>query len=153
MQKVHNIHIGSKYELSLTDNSWAFVHACKTSHQERLGYTKPPKDEPYYIKFRDGNHLYLNWVDEPSGRYFQVDTFITALDFIDEQIRAKQDVFIHCDQGQSRSPTLGMVYLAKRTDYLEDDFGSALNKFRAEYSMFNPSGIIKFVQTNWDSIK
>lgn len=151
MIKVHNVYIGNKYELSQLNDNWAVVHACKTSHQNKLGYTKPIKDSPYYIVFLDGNHLYLNWVDEPSGRFFQVDTFKTALDFIDEHIKDK-DVFIHCDQGESRAPTLGMVYLAKRTNFLEDDFAQALTEFKQLYPSYNPSGIIKFVQQNWNDI-
>ena len=43
MIKVHNIHIGAKSDLYQLNDDWAFVHACKTSHKERLGYTKPPK--------------------------------------------------------------------------------------------------------------
>ncbi len=152
MIKIHNIHIGNKNDLQMFDDSWAFVHACKTSHQSRLGYTKPPKDKPYYIEFRDGNHLYLNWIDETTGEYFQVETFKTALDFIDEYI-SNRNIFIYCDQGQSRGPTLGLVYLAKRTDYLENNFEKALNKFMDVYPNYQPSGIIKFVQLNWESIK
>ena len=51
MIKVHNIHIGAKSDLYQLNDDWAFVHACKTSHKERLGYTKPPKNEPYYFEF------------------------------------------------------------------------------------------------------
>jgi len=152
MIKIHNIHIGNKYDLNHIDENWAIVHACKTSHQQRLGYTKPIKDSPYYIEFLDKNHLYLNWVDEPSGKYFQTETFQTALDFIDRYVK-ENNVFIHCDQGESRAPTLGLVYLAKRTDYLDNDFSKALEKFIKEYPNFQPSGIIKFVQLNWENIK
>ena len=48
MIKVHNIHIGAKSDLYQLNDDWAFVHACKTSHKERLGYTKPPKNEGSY---------------------------------------------------------------------------------------------------------
>lgn len=153
MKKINNIYIGTKTEsCGLSDSEWAIVHACKTSHQERLGYTRPIKDSPYYIEFRDGNHLYLNWVDEPSGRLFQTQTFEDAFDFIDEFIKDSK-IFIHCDQGQSRSPTLAMTYLAKRTDYLPDNFNLAVAKFKSEYPNFYPSGIIRFVQTKWGELK
>lgn len=152
MNKVHNIHIGNKHDLMQIDQDWAVIHACKTSHQQRLGYSKSIKGSPYYIVFRDNNHLYLNWIDEPSGVYFQIETFNTALDFIDEHISNKE-ILIHCDQGESRAPTLGMVYLAKRTDFLEDEFAQACSKFIELYSSYNPGGIIKFVQQNWNEIK
>ena len=32
-------------------------------------------------------------------------------------IYKKKEIFIHCDLGQSRAPTLGLVYLSKRTDF------------------------------------
>lgn len=152
MKKVHNITIGSKSDLCAIDNNWAVVHACKTSHQQQLGYTRPIKDSPHYITFRDNNHLYINWVDEPSGKYFQVETFIEALDFIDEYIGDKE-IYIHCDLGQSRSPTLAMIYLAKRTNFLEDDFDSASKKFKELYPEFAPSGIIKFTKIHWNEIR
>ena len=152
MIKVHNIHIGAKSDLYQLNDDWAFVHACKTSHKERLGYTKPPKNEPYYIEFREQNHLYINWVDEPTGEYFKIKTFHTALNFIDEYIQ-KKEIFIHCDLGQSRAPTLGLVYLSKRTDFLDNDYDQALEKFTECYPNFNPSGITKFVKINWDQIQ
>lgn len=155
MIKVHTIHIGSKHDLLQIKNedNWGFVHACKTSHKERLGYTRPPKDSPYYIEFEEENHLYLNWVDEPTGKLFKVQTFLNAMDFIDKQISKGREVFIYCDMGQSRSPSLAMTYLAKRTDYLSNNFAEAVKKFRAEYPPFNPNGIIKFISLNWDKIK
>ena len=152
MIKVGNVFIGSKGDLSQVDDEWAVVHACKTSHQQRLGYTLPIKDSPHYIVFPDGNHLYINWVDEPSGRYFQMETFNEALDFIDERVKDK-NIFIHCDQGESRGPTLGMVYLAKRTDFLDNDLGKAVQQFRIHYPNYNPSGILRFVEQNWNEIR
>ena len=152
MRKIGNVTVGSKDEQYQIGADWAMVHACKTSHQQRLGYTRPIKDSPHYITFRDSKHLYINWVDEPTGRYFRVDTFIEALDFIDEYAKSSE-VFIHCDQGQSRSPTLAMVYLAKRTDFLEDDFEVASIKFRELYPNYAPSGIIKFVESHWSEIR
>lgn len=152
MKKVGRIYIGSKHGLHKVGDDWAVVHACKTSHQQRLNYTGSIKGSPYYIIFPDGDHLYINWVDEPRGILFQVPTFIEALDFIDERIGDK-NVFIHCDLGESRGPTLGMVYLAKRTDFLDDDFSKAFMEFSKHYPGYNPSGIARFVERNWDQIR
>lgn len=129
------------------------MHAYKTSHKERLEYTRPPKEKSYYIKFEDKKHLYINWVDEPTGKYFKVETFIEAMNFIDKFISQNKKIFIHCDQGQSRSPALAMTYLAKRTDFLGDEFDQAYNGFKQIYPNFNPSGIIKFIENNWEEIK
>ena len=73
----------------------AFVHACKTSHKERLGYTKPPKNEPYYIEFREPKpFIYQLGFPEPTGEYFKIKTFHTALNFIDEYYKKKRYLFI-----------------------------------------------------------
>ena len=115
-----NIYIGGISDLSDVNNDdWAIVHATQTIHYEIMGWNrktnKPDKDDPNYIIFQQDNRLFLNWVDggahlyNPSGP----ETFIKILDFIDNWIEKKQ-IFIHCDQGMSRAPTLALLYLAKR---------------------------------------
>lgn len=153
MRKIGNIYVGSKYDLDNIPNGFAIVHACKTSHQKRLGYTKPIKDSPYYIIFYEGDELYINWVDEPTGRFFKVETFIAALNFIENAIKSGKEVFVHCDQGESRAPTLAMVFLAKRTDFLDDNFQDAVKKFEELYPEYRPSGILKFVERHWSEIQ
>lgn len=153
MKKIHNIYIGGKDDLKDTDESWAFVHSCKSSHQERLGYTRADKNSPHYILFEEHKHLYINWVDEPTGQYFKTNTFLYALDFIDKYIKTRK-VLVHCDMGSSRGPTLGFVYLAKRTNFFQkNDFSSALKQFYKFYPYYTPSGILLFVKEHWNEIQ
>jgi protein tyrosine phosphatase len=151
-----NLYLGSKYDLEQTNNSdWAFVHACKTSHVDRLG--KQSSDSPYYIMFEEENHLYINWVDAPSPKMFDwqgkgVINFIKVLDFIDSQIKDKK-VFVHCDQGQSRSPAVAMLYMSKRMKKIPQDFELSKIEFAKLYpDYFSGSGITKFIEQNWDLI-
>ena len=134
MQQLLNtsLYLGSKYDLNLTnDNEWAVVHVCKTSHKARLG--QQYNTSPYYIMFYEDNHLYINWVDAQEPKMFDwqgqgVTNFTKVLDFIDNFIQFKK-VFVHCDQGQSRSPAVAMLYLVKRLKIISPDFYEAKIEF------------------------
>lgn len=159
-QVTNNLYIGSRFDLPETnEQEWAFVHATKKSHQERLGYFKSlPPDHPNYIFFEEDNHLYVNWVDAPQPRFYDypigtgISNFKRVLDFVDSWIDDR-NVLIHCDQGESRSPTTGLLYLAKRTEVLTNDsFQLARLEFAKLYPQYNPSGIALFVEQNWNNI-
>lgn len=151
MQEVYkNIYVGSKEDLRYTnEKDFAFVHATKTI------FIRGDNE----VINEEGNHLYLNWVDAKESKYFDFNkegvlVFIKVLDFIDKWVKSK-NVFIHCDEGVSRSPTIAMVYMAKRTSsisnkdhvYAERDFGDIYEKYWAG------KGISDFVFKNWFKIK
>ncbi len=154
------LHIGNLRDLrsfSLADD--AFVHATQTIHYQIFGWNrttnKPSKDHPNYIIWEENNRLSLNWVDGPAYLYkwSGVHTFIKILDFIDSWINNKK-VLVHCNQGVSRSPTLGLLYFSKRQNLLPvDSFHSAKNEFLNIYPTYKPSGISDFVIQHWNEIK
>lgn len=152
-----NLYIGAKDDLISTNkNDWAVVHATQTIHYSIFGwdrrYNKPPKDHPNYIVFEDENRLSLNWVDGEARLYEWSGprVFNQVLDFIDKKIPSKK-VLIHCDQGQSRSPTLGLLYLSKRLKKIpSDSFQNARKEFLKIYPYYQPSGIAEYVEMNWD---
>lgn len=116
---------------------------------------KPPRDHPNYIMWEKENRLSLNWVDGPAKlfEWSGPQTFIHVLDFIDKWIDKKK-VLIHCDQGFSRSPMLGMLYLAKRRKTISNiSYESAVQDFKKIYSMFQPGGIGDYVNQHWSEIK
>ena len=151
-----NLFVGSKADLqyfSLEDD--AIVHATNTFHYKIMGWNrttnKPPKKHPNYLVWEKNNRLSLNWVDGAAYLYewSGAETFIRVLDFIDSWI-ANRKVFIHCDQGMSRSPTLGLLYLAKRQKIIPyDNFFSASQEFRKIYPLYQPKGIADYVNQNW----
>lgn len=137
------------YELS---RHRAVVSATKTVHAREVRFNG--KDDPDYIYVEKPYHLILNWVDGPAHLYnwSTPGLFNRALDFIDRNVRLG-DVLVHCDQGLSRSPTLAMLYLAKRTDYLKDDLSSAYDEFQQVYFKdYNPGGILDYVADHWKEI-
>jgi len=137
---------------------WAVVHATQTVHYKLFGWdrkaNKPNKNHPNYIYYEKDNRLSLNWVDGDASLYdwSGPETFIKVLDFIDKWIQTKT-VLIHCDQGQSRSPTLGMLYLAKRAKLIPyQSFELARTEFIKIYPHYSPSGIADYVKNKWDEI-
>lgn len=154
-----NLFIGSLPDLYQTnEQDWAIVHATQTIHYQLFGWNrttnKPDKDHPNYIFYEKDNLLSLNWVDGAAYLYnwSGVETFIKTLNFIDKWV-SKKNVLIHCDQGQSRSPTLGLLYLAKRAKTISNDsFIAAKNEFIQNYPYYLPGGIGEYVKQNWNEI-
>lgn len=154
-----NLYIGSLVDLiEIDEQEWAVIHATQTIHYRIFGWNrttnKPDKNHPNYIYYEKDNKLSLNWVDGAAYLYewSGVETFIKTLNFIDKWI-SKKNVLIHCDQGQSRSPTLGLLYLAKRVKIISNDsFTTAKNEFMQSYPHYLPGGIGKYVEQNWDEI-
>lgn len=151
MQEVSkNIYVGSKYDLPKTnDEDYAFVHATKTM------FTKKDNE----VINEENNHLYLNWVDAKDSKYFDyndngVNVLMQVLDFIEKWEKEKK-VFIHCDEGVSRSPSIAMVYMAKRNNEITNkDHVFAEREFSHIYpNYFAYSGISDFLFKNWFKIK
>jgi predicted protein tyrosine phosphatase len=98
-----------------------------------------------------GHHLYLNLID-PEAPLFMMPSFVAFLAFVDREIAARK-VLIHCNQGESRAPSLSMLYMAKRLGLLPNDsYTTAATAFRTQYP-FNPSkGITTWLTENWVNI-
>lgn len=161
---MHNIashlYIGGMNDLMGLNENWSVAHVCKTAHKKRLGYSKalPPK-HPHYVMFEKDKHLYVNWVDTDNPKYFDwprgagIGNMVRVLDFIEKELAAGQNMLIHCDQGISRSPSVGMVYLAKRLQSLPVLFDDAKQAFIEIYPHYQPkAGINGFLQANWEKI-
>ena len=135
-----------------TDN-WAVVHACKEPcHRLLLGYTGRgcPKDHPEYLFAERGNRLYLNMVDANSGLFFDKTLIDKALEFIDLKLKSGIKVLIHCNEGMSRSPSLGLLYLIKHGHIQGETLEDCEAEYLKIYPEYNPGkGIREFVKENW----
>jgi predicted protein tyrosine phosphatase len=152
-----NLFVGTQqdYEFSVKNQpGWLIVHACKEPyHRQELGYTSQgaPKSHPEYLIARRGNRLILNLVDAPDPRYIPKEIIDAALAFIDQGMKSSQKVLVHCNLGESRSPSIGLLYLATYTDQLPKDFALAEQAFRNIYPMYNPkTGMRGFLAENWE---
>lgn len=154
-----NLYVGNIEDIShINDDEWAVVHATQTIHYKIFNWNrttnKPNKEHPNYIVYENNNRLSLNWVDGPAHLYKWTgnDTFISILDFIDKWI-GERKILVHCDQAFSRSPSVCLLYLAKRTTLIpSNSFVEAMNEFLKIYPQYSPGGIGDYLKENWDLI-
>ncbi len=150
--------VGSQADFEALDvhgTEWGVVHAARDPwHRQLLGYTGrgAPPDHPEYLFARRGNRLYLNLVDAQDPKYISRKAVDEAMRFIEEQLtecRVAADargVLVHCNQGGSRGPTLGMLYLAT---FLPEDFVAAEAEFRKVCTYLPNPGMREFARENW----
>jgi predicted protein tyrosine phosphatase len=118
-----------------------------------VGYTTATisKKHPNYLVLERGHHLYLNLIDPPQP-LFMMPSFAAFLLFVDREI-TDREVLIHCNQGESRAPSLTLLYMAKRLGMLpSDSYASADDAFRAKFSYNPTSGIRIWLTNNWAMI-
>lgn len=154
-----NLFIGAEHSCRVAGKGeYAVVHACKSPcHQRAIGYRGSlPQNHPEYLIRQDDRDLYLNMVDmaRKQSHEFMQPMISAALDFIDEHVDSTP-VLIHCNQGQSRSPTLGMLYLAKRASEISNEnYPTAASEFRELYPRYNPGrGIHLYLQEYWNQLE
>ena len=133
---------------------WAVVHACKEPyHRQALGYTgrgAPKEHEEYLFAFR-GDRLCLNLVDVDSIDYVNKVLIEAALRFIGQSLDEGKKVLVHCNQGQSRGPSIALLYLGT----VDPDFkglgaADAMLKFQGIYPQYEPAnGIAEDLIRNW----
>ncbi|HEY1686485.1 MAG TPA: hypothetical protein VGG19_17105 [Tepidisphaeraceae bacterium] len=138
----------------ITDGTIAVVHACKEPcHRNAVGYSTRtiPNTHPNYLALEHGHHLYLNLIDPPQP-LFMIPSFEAFLRFVDREI-AERPVLIHCNQGESRAPSLTLLYMAKRLAILPNEsYSAAATAFRQTHA-YNPRrGIQTWLITNWNKI-
>lgn len=133
----------------------AVVHACKDPcHRLAACYTTQSleKSHPHYLSVERDNHLYLNLIDPPVP-LFQMESFERFFEFTDRHI-PHRPVIIHCNQGLSRAPSLGLLYMAKRLDpVFGKTYADARKDFEKLYPAYAPGkGIETFLNRHWTEL-
>lgn len=133
----------------------ALVHACKSPcHQAAVGYSGSlPRDHPHYLALQQPCNLFLNIIDPPVP-LFQLQTFRHFLAFADQQTSAARPMLIHCNQGESRAPTLALLHLAlQRKTLPRATYAEARAAFLLLYPRYQPgAGIQQFLHTHWNQL-
>ena len=150
-----NLHVGSEHdEQSLRGQAgWFFIHACKEPYHSRaLGYSpgrSAPKGAEYFYARREGR-LILNLIDAPNPNFIPAEIIDVAIETIHANIN-KTKILLHCNQGQSRSPSIALLYLLKYTNILgQKDMAAAIAAFRAIYPPYAPArGMAEYTRLNW----
>lgn len=144
--------VGSLRDCSHHKEGWAVVHACKTPcHQRAVGYQKSlPSSHPYYLVYERPGNLYLNMID-PSVPLFLPPLFSEFLRFARDNWEEGKNLLIHCNHGNSRAPSLALLFLAKVVGGLPaENYGVALNEFVKFYPSYFPGqGIQIYLNKNW----
>jgi len=151
------LYVGNEYDCAVGSVSdRAVVHACKhPCHVGALGYRGSlPQSHPNYLVAEREKNLYLNMVDmdrELSPIYTNP-IMEAAMKFISESI-LNRDVLIHCNQGQSRAPSIGLLYLARENKIAADTYEGATAGFREIYPAYQPArGIALYMARNWEQL-
>ena len=152
-----NLFIGSQedYELNVKfQPDWFVIHACKEPyHRQALGYTgrAVANTHPEYLIAERGNRLILNLVDVEDPKYIVKEIIDKAILTIDEKIKAKKTL-VHCNQGMSRSATIGLLYLHYSGIISTDNFKKAEIEYLKLYPSYNPAnGMRTFAELNWNN--
>jgi predicted protein tyrosine phosphatase len=151
-----NLFIGTEYDYESAvkhQSGWYIVHACKEPyHRQLLGYSGrgAPKNHPEYLLARRGTRLFLNLVDVEDPSYISKEIIDAALSFIDEAVTVGAKCLVHCNQGESRSPSIGLLYLASKRTIHNVTLLEAEEDYRKIYPSYNPkAGMRGFMRSHW----
>ena len=154
MRKItDNLYVGNGTDCASVPEDWGVVHACKyPCYVDAMGGTVD-KTHPNWLYKWEQDHLYLNMVD-PQVPLFMPETFRIFLEFMDDMWDRNIPTLIHCNMGMSRSPSLALVFLAKRTGLIHNSlYSEALEEYRKiDPDYFPGNGIRVWLTTNWNKL-
>lgn len=137
-------------------NDFSVVHACKEPyHRKALGYSGrgAPKNHPEYLIARRGSRLILNLIDVDDPNYIPEEIIFKAVNFIEEELSHSKKVLVHCNQGESRGPGIGIICFARSKSVSDLPYNSVRKEFEKVYPMYNPSlGINRFLELHWKKL-
>jgi predicted protein tyrosine phosphatase len=152
-----NLFIGVEQDCRLTPRKgWATVHACKhPCHSNAVGFKASLNvSHPHYLVMEKDQQLYLNITDiaQELSPNLTNPVMKAAMLFIDKHFADKK-ILIHCNQALSRSPSIGLLYLARIGYIANDSYSNAVSDFRKLYPIFHPgTGIALYLNNNWDEV-
>lgn len=79
--------------------------------------------------------------------------FERSLGFIEKHIEIRK-VLIHCNLGNSRAPSLALLYMAKRAKVISDEsYPVAAKDFHSIFPGYQPGlGIQMYLSQNWNQL-
>lgn len=155
VQVTERLYVGTDRDCRPGGANWAVVHACKSPcHQRAVGYRGSlPKSHEHYLVLEEEHDLYLNLVDPPTP-LFMPPSFSSFLGFACSRLERGANLLIHCNQGESRAPSLALLLLAKRLGVLPSlAYESAWQAFQELYSGYRPGlGIQAYLREHWEEL-
>lgn len=156
MIEVQNgLFIGAERDCRRGDQSQAVVHACKNPcHVNAVGYRGSlSSSHPNYLFFESDNDLVLNMIDPPVP-LFRPEIYAAFLRFSQRQYGESRPLLVHCNQGESRAPSLVLVYMAKVSQTINDaSYESARIDFQKVFYGYQPgTGIQMYLRDHWGTL-
>ena len=145
--------------IKLHTTGWAIANVAKTLHLDLHGWKNSDPASQHYILHKTPEWISLNWVDAADPALFDyrgagVERVHAILAWISRSLMAGKQVLVCCDQGQSRSACIGMLYLAKYLHTIPgSSFDDASAAFRTLYPSYDPGrGVAGFLKEKWEMI-
>jgi len=156
MKEVHErVFVANDLSCTKGNAELAVVHACKSPcHQRAIGYSGSlPSTHPNYLVFEHDNDLFLNIIDPPAP-LFMPPLFSNFLSFANKHWSGGRKLLIHCNQGESRAPSLALLFLAKGLSAIDkSSYQTARKEFEAIYPQYTPGkGIETYFTKNWSTL-
>lgn len=152
----HKLFVGSQeeYEDLLPEGKDVFIlHAAKEPyHRQYVGYTGKAcaKDHSEYLMAVRGNKMAVNIVDALESKYFDPELIKDVVKKILYLLINKKTVYIHCNQGESRAPSIALLVLLG-LHAVSTEYDVAVKQFKMIYPKYNPGkGISDFLTENWN---
>jgi len=155
--KEHKIYVGTKEEyLIAKQKDMKIVCALNrangyVTHQSIVGWQGRGCNpaSPYYLFKRDADAIYLNMIDGDNPKYVNDEMINPALDFMKEHLKQGNEVFIYCSLGESRSPSIALMYLLENN--LIEKSENTFNIFKQEYyPNYQPKrGNLLYIKNRW----
>lgn len=164
MQKIlEHLYVGTAEETSfVADFGWSILGACKEPlHRQNAklqGSDTPgylgramPKDEPEYLWAEREHALYCNLIDAPNPAYIPNEIIQKCLQFIDEELRAGQNILVACNKAESRSPSIVFMYMIDQGMFNNAEcWQDAFTQFKNIYHDYQPgSGFLEYTKGFW----
>lgn len=159
IEVMKDIYVGDEQDFYNIQNQedWAVLHCCKHPfHVSFVGYRgNLNQDHPQYALARKDCEMALNLVDMNnfSENYlgFNKNMFEAAFEFLNEYRHQGYKILIHCNQGESRGPSLGLLYVSSLGNFNNSNFDISVEQFKQIYPTYNPKGnIYMTVQALWN---
>lgn len=135
---------------------YTILAACKdgpNGHRALLGYTTlgAPKDANYYFAQR-GDWMALNLIDSNDPEMIPDAVIDAGLNFIKKTMDSGKKIFVHCNAGHSRSPSIVLMYL-RAVGELPQGFSRAEHVFRTLYRKYDPGvGMRSHARERWRTL-
>lgn len=155
---LNNLYVGTDKYLPIAQSAgYSILGACKDPlHRQKArldgatkdGYIYINKDQTEYLYAERCHALYLNLIDGTDYQFIADEMIDKAIAFIYQETEAARTVFIACNQGQSRSPSIAFMFMIDNGLFDEcGNFEIALNQFQCIYPFYNPrKGILDYTK-------